>query len=999
MKKLLTLLVVMIFGLVSLWAQTPTLSYQSVVRDENNRLIQNTAIDLTVQILEGNELKYQETRTVTTNQNGVVSFAIGDANRQTNVEELTNVVNWNGATIKVTYHLADGDVVVPTVVTAVPYALQAGNAQATESDPVFTAWDKSYNDLTNKPDINNATLTIKQGETTLGTFTANAAEAVNVTIPEPAAQVQADWTETTTTNAAYIQNKPALATVATSGSYDDLSNKPDLSIYATNTHLNDTLGYYTKTTDLCTTIEANCTNVALKNADNEFTGTNIVPRGFVISGDNATNGTNCNNVVVNACDLWTIFDSLSRRITALEEELDAFKNATPPVFNSISLSEVTTTSLKVTSSFTSPGVDITSYECCYSKNSDMSESTCVTGNESEITLSGLDPYTQYYVTVSATNMLGTATSTVADTKTLANAPTGTVNGTTTTPSGITVTLSSLNFKEPGEGTVQIFYKKKTEATCGTNIADYTALTASETISNGTPYNQTISSLEDETVYCVIVKLQNVDNITYTDPIEVTSGASNEFVITSQYYSDIEDDDIWICRNAPVSVTYTANPLVGDIDDYEDFTWRYYQSDNAAENHYALPTVSSDVADGSNYTITISATSSSHDAISIECTAKHKVTGALIKGKWEDLRTRNDIQHDIPSTNFNVNYLTVTALTSYSKVDWGDGSAVQEGVAYGTEHLYQEEGTYTVTLINIHPSSISTGCIATGTVTVVTPPESIYKCAVTTAHQGTDYENNGYDSGSGAANDGYEETDASGNITSVTDYDGNVYPVVQIGSQCWLAENVKCAHSPITNSNIVNHQGLADGSYFKTRHGKSAHWYHNDPATYESLNYGLLYNYCAAMDFYNNDEFSTNAVTGWDASSKVNSPHRGICPKGWHIPTNDEWTTLKNNENANQAVKLVGDGWPAESQSGGYCSAPCPCGTVNHNLSGFSALPAGYVTGNNLDQEKINATYFWSATCNTYCGYAAIGQNSSSLGIQTNGDFRWLHSVRCVRDSE
>lgn len=156
-----------------------------------------------------------------------------------------------------------------------------------------------------------------------------------------------------------------------------------------------------------------------------------------------------------------------------------------------------------------------------------------------------------------------------------------------------------------------------------------------------------------------------------------------------------------------------------------------------------------------------------------------------------------------------------------------------------------------------------------------------------------------------------------------------------------------------------------------------------------------------MDFYNNDEFSTNNLTNWDASSKVNSPHRGICPKGWHIPTNDEWTTLKNNENANQSVKLVGDGWPAESQPGGYCSAPCPCGTVNHNLSGFSALPAGRVTAtNNSTTETTNEIYFWSATCSSNaCGYTGIGYASQSLGIQTNGDYRYLHSVRCVRDSE
>ncbi len=216
MKKLLTFLIVMIFGLVCLLAQNPTLSYQSVVRDENNRLVQNTSINLTVQIFEGDVQKYQETRTVTTNQNGVVSFAIGDANRLTNEEELTNIVSWNGATIKVTYHLTSGDMVVDNPVTAVPFALQAANSLAEETDPVFTTWDKDYNDLINTPEIptvNNATLTIKQGENTLGTFTANANEAVNVSIPEPAAQVQADWNATE--GVAAIANKPSLDDYAT----------------------------------------------------------------------------------------------------------------------------------------------------------------------------------------------------------------------------------------------------------------------------------------------------------------------------------------------------------------------------------------------------------------------------------------------------------------------------------------------------------------------------------------------------------------------------------------------------------------------------------------------------------------------------------------------------------------------------------------------------------------------------------------------------------------
>lgn len=163
----------------------------------------------------------------------------------------------------------------------------------TETDPIFsaspaagitsadiTSWNNkstfsgNYNDLTNKPTIGNATLTIQKNGTSAGTFTANATanKSINITVPTatsdltndsgflssvawgdvtgkptfatvatsgsyndlsnkptiPAAQVQSNWTQTTTTAVDYIKNKPTLATVATSGSYNDLSNKPTI---------------------------------------------------------------------------------------------------------------------------------------------------------------------------------------------------------------------------------------------------------------------------------------------------------------------------------------------------------------------------------------------------------------------------------------------------------------------------------------------------------------------------------------------------------------------------------------------------------------------------------------------------------------------------------------------------------------------------------------------------------------------------------------------------
>lgn len=162
----------------------------------------------------------------------------------------------------------------------------SGKAQILNKPTLATvATSGSYNDLTNKPTIpsgqiqsdwsqtntsevdyiknkptiptvNNATLTITQNGTSVGTFTANASSNKTIAVTDTTysdattsasglmsasdktklngiatgaeVNVQSDWSQTTTTADDYIKNKPTLATVATSGSYNDLSNKPTI---------------------------------------------------------------------------------------------------------------------------------------------------------------------------------------------------------------------------------------------------------------------------------------------------------------------------------------------------------------------------------------------------------------------------------------------------------------------------------------------------------------------------------------------------------------------------------------------------------------------------------------------------------------------------------------------------------------------------------------------------------------------------------------------------
>ena len=94
---------------------------------------------------------------------------------------------------------------------------------------------------------------------------------------------------------------------------------------------------------------------------------------------------------------------------------------------------------------------------------------------------------------------------------------------------------------------------------------------------------------------------------------------------------------------------------------------------------------------------------------------------------------------------------------------------------------------------------------------------------------------------------------------VTDFDGNVYDTITIGTQVWMVENLRTIHynngTYIPNVTDSTWQKLSTGAYC---------WYNNNVIFKDT--YGALYNWYA-----------------------VNTGK--LCPTGWHVPTDDEWTTL------------------------------------------------------------------------------------------------------------
>ena len=165
MKKLYTLLSV-VFIAAGVFAQTPDkMSYQAVIRNSNNQLVTNQEVGMQISILQGSAngtAVYVETQTPNTNANGLVSIEIGNgsvvsgnfaaidwANGPYFIQSETDPTGGINYTITGTSQLL-----------SVPYALHAKTAESiagelSEIDPVFSAWDKNYNDLANKPDLAN----------------------------------------------------------------------------------------------------------------------------------------------------------------------------------------------------------------------------------------------------------------------------------------------------------------------------------------------------------------------------------------------------------------------------------------------------------------------------------------------------------------------------------------------------------------------------------------------------------------------------------------------------------------------------------------------------------------------------------------------------------------------------------------------------------------------------------------------------------------------------
>lgn len=191
--------------------------------------------------------------------------------------------------------------------------------------------------------------------------------------------------------------------------------------------------------------------------------------------------------------------------------------------------------------------------------------------------------------------------------------------------------------------------------------------------------------------------------------------------------------------------------------------------------------------------------------------------------------------------------------------------------------------------------------------------------------------------------------------TVTDIDGNIYKTVVIGNQEWMAENLRVT---------------------RYRNGRSIPGI-VDPREWSGAQIGLSSDYV----FLSDDSYGK--LYNWWAVEERKDHY--LAPKGWHIPSAEEWQTLINAVGGNRLKDSLH--WP---DMAGY----------KGEVSGFNALPSGYRSYGGTFHEKGDRAYFWTTSNEKDRPFSKtaiiISRHTNypytfGMGV-TNG-----YSVRCVKD--
>jgi len=236
----------------------------------------------------------------------------------------------------------------------------------------------------------------------------------------------------------------------------------------------------------------------------------------------------------------------------------------------------------------------------------------------------------------------------------------------------------------------------------------------------------------------------------------------------------------------------------------------------------------------------------------------------------------------------------------------------------------------------------------------------------------------YATNAGGTSYGNERSFYATDEIMVTDADGNSYFTVTIGAQVWMKENLKTTkHNDGTSiPNVTDNTGwagLTTGAYC---------WYNNNASAYKNT-YGALYNWYA-----------------------VNT--QKLCPAGWHVPGDAEWTTMENyliangynydgttTENKIAKALASATNWISSGNAGVPGNTDYP---VFRNKSGFTAHPGGAREGDGTFTYLGYDANWWSSTnYNPETSWMRTLDYENVYLLRYNHEKNLGFSVRCVKD--
>lgn len=215
----------------------------------------------------------------------------------------------------------------------------------------------------------------------------------------------------------------------------------------------------------------------------------------------------------------------------------------------------------------------------------------------------------------------------------------------------------------------------------------------------------------------------------------------------------------------------------------------------------------------------------------------------------------------------------------------------------------------------------------------------------------------------------------------SDIEGNIYNMIQMGSQCWMKDNLRT-------------KTYTDGTPITSGWGAFSdvipYWNYPNRDEFNMDTLGLLYNWAAVMNGENPSIANPSGV-------------QGVCPDGWHVPSNAEWVVMEayvrsqddcicQNDRQRVAKAL------ADTRGWNSCSEDCTPGKDPelNNASGFSIMPAGYYA---LDYMQFGVSaLFWSATEKNELNALARQVYYCYVHVEGGETRKYIGaSVRCVRD--